>query len=196
MKITNTQKILIFITIIVIFLYLVKRNSDSIEDKKSGKKGCTSEGATNYDPTATEDDGSCTYAPQGLQCDACVNGYPVTQLYPNYKTCPIDTIPSGTGDPCALITSGNDTPVSVNDTPLNPAPATGVNTNSSGIVGTTTNALNEKPPTVSGLQPTGTGSTNISTQDFSTFGCCNPLSPNFDPSCPSNSMCNCVNYLC
>lgn len=37
---------------------------------------------------------------------------------------------------------------------------------------------------------------NISPNDFSTFGCCYPLSPNFDPACASSNSCNCVAYLC
>ena len=37
---------------------------------------------------------------------------------------------------------------------------------------------------------------NLSTNDVSTFGCCIPFSNNFDPSCPSDPMCTCANYLC
>lgn len=36
----------------------------------------------------------------------------------------------------------------------------------------------------------------ISTNDTSSFGCCNPLSPNFDSACYNNTMCNCVSYMC
>lgn len=61
-------------------------------------QGCTSPGATNYDPSASVDDGSCTFP--AISCDSCGGGYPTSQMF-NLPNCPSGTIPSGSGNPCA-----------------------------------------------------------------------------------------------
>ena len=44
--------------------------------------GCTDETACNYDSTATEDDGSCTFAEENFDCDG---NY--LDLQPQFKLC-------------------------------------------------------------------------------------------------------------
>ena len=61
-------------------------------------QGCTSPGATNYDPSASVDDGSCTFP--AISCDQCDGGSPISNMF-NTETCPEGWIPSGSGDPCA-----------------------------------------------------------------------------------------------
>jgi len=59
--------------------------------------GCTDPAATNYDASANNDDGSCVYP--DVSCDSCDGGYPTSNWYPG-PTCPQNTIPSGSGNPC------------------------------------------------------------------------------------------------
>ena len=52
--------------------------------------GCTNPIATNFNPAATIDDGSCTLPPPppSITCYACSNGQPLGSSYINMSTCP------------------------------------------------------------------------------------------------------------
>ena len=81
-------------------------NYDALADTDDGScnydvYGCEDPLANNYNAAVTVADGSCTY--DDISCDSCNNGYPTSQIYPG-PTCPAQTIPSGSGDPCAGVT--------------------------------------------------------------------------------------------
>lgn len=51
--------------------------------------GCMDPLATNFDPSATSDNGTCSYAPtQSVTCYECVNGVATGKSYLNTTTCP------------------------------------------------------------------------------------------------------------
>jgi len=62
--------------------------------------GCTDPLASNYDPLANTDDGSCLYDP--ISCDTCSDGSPISQIFDS-GVCPEGWIPSGHIDPCETI---------------------------------------------------------------------------------------------
>ena len=176
------------------------------------KRKLSEKGYGRQDPTEDEKE---------ISCDKCNNGYPTSQMY-NLPSCPLNTIPSGTGDPCYKITPTTTTETQtteVVDTGL--TPQTTINTDGGLVVNTgitVDTSGTAAPLTDINIDSTMLGSygcmdVNALNYDpsagvddgscYYTIGndawlieCCNPLSPNYSPTCASNPICQCEDYMC
>ena len=146
-------------------------------------------------------------------CDKCQNGYPVSMQVIG-KECPKNSIPSGTGNPCppasVVVDTGHTTATPetnfegglyTGDVLISPsetttaAPLTDRNIDST-MLGTygcmDVNALNYDPN--AGVDD-GSCYYTIG-NDAWLIECCNPNSPSFSPTCATNPICQCQNYMC
>ena len=81
----------------------------SVEFTPMSGAGCTDMAACNYDETATSDDGTCTYADAGFDCDgACLSGTLVEYSSGSYAGENSFTITDCDGNVLASMASGND----------------------------------------------------------------------------------------
>lgn len=145
-------------------------------------------------------------------CDTCQNGYPVSMKVIG-EECPKNSIPSGTGNPCPPTSVGVDTGLT---------PATTINPDGGLYTGdvlispvetTTAAPLSDLNIDSTMLGTYGCMDVNALNYDanagaddgscYYTIGndawlieCCNPFSPSFSPTCATNPICQCQEYMC
>tara|TARA_R100000655_G_scaffold109947_2_gene166553 strand:+ start:7104 stop:7946 length:843 start_codon:yes stop_codon:yes gene_type:complete len=83
-----------------------KCQNDAVVSQTYPQLSVCPEKAQSEDPNAFPTCGNNPKVSGNIDCDSCVNGYVTTQSYSG-STCPANTVPSGSGNPCSGSGSNN-----------------------------------------------------------------------------------------